>query len=1171
MFALLMVGHLQAQITISSQVASSADDAEEMGSNGSAPGTIDLSSSDLELVNDGGDGDQFVGIRFTNLNIPSNAVINNAYIQFTVDETDASTGDKYIWTEAIDNSNSFTLLPSEISTRVRSTDSITWTNIPVWNTVGAAGVGQQTPDLSLIVQEIVNRPGWVPGNAMTFIIHGTGERVAEAFDGDPNGAAELFVTFTSNTYIPGGFPVTQGGVWKYEDSGTDLGTAWRSPSYIDTSWAFGSAILGYGNGNEATVLDFGTDANNKYPTYYLRNSFISGNLSNYDSLEFSVLRDDGVIVYINGIESFRMNMPAGTVTYNTLATAAVAGADETTYFTERVPNTLLNNDTNVIAVELHQNAVNSSDLSFDLGIMGLLGPYPIDTFPLSSGSNWMLLDTGANLDAIPWTDTSYNSSTWLWGPAPLGYGDPIINTTVSFGPDANNKHITTYFRKEFFIPNAASLSDTLLLKLMRDDGAIVYINGTEVIRSNMPGPPTTYQTFSSTTVNGADETTFFNFLVDSPPIHNGINVISAEIHQRDGTSSDLTFDLGLEEFLLPPPGTCPNGIQDHIGCFTSLEANGQSSNLEIPSTHVFQMLIQQGDPYQNSPGTVPGNNDFTGYIPINGSSREGFLSVNHENTPGGISMLRLRFDSTSNLWSVDSSHAVNFNDPNIVTTTRNCSGGITPWGTIITCEETFNSGDLNNDGYQDVGWNVEVDPYTKTVVDYGNGQEKLWGMGRMAHENVVVADDSITVYYGEDGGTSCVYKFIADTPGNLSSGDLYVLAVDSGLDINGDPLTPDAHWIPVPNTTQSDRNNTNSIATGVGGTSFFGVEDAEIDPFTGEVVFTSKNNGRTYRFANTGTTTISNFRTFVGGESYGMFTPSGLQFEPWGIGNDNLAFDDLGNLWVMQDGDNDYIWVIRPDHTPQNPHIDLFGRSPFGSEPTGITFSPDYKFLFISIQHPSPSLNTFQVDVAQDTVIFNVSSTLVISREEFLGTTQPPIADFVADTTLISEGDTVRYTDLSTNVPTSRQWTFPGGTPGTSTGAAPVIVYNTAGIYDASLIAGNAIGADTLLRPGYIVVMPGMSVTSPIDQGPDLQVYPNPLTDNLLNLEFNLSTPSEEIRISLHDLNGRHLHTFLEGSGRSGLNQFQFDLSELQLPTQQVLLQVESDSWKTSKMIQILH
>src|SRR5690606_24727906 len=116
---------------------------------------------------------------------------------------------------------------------------------------------------------------------------------------------------------------------------------------------------------------------------------------------------------------------------------------------------------------------------------------------------------------------------------------------------------------------------------------------------------------------------------------------------------------------------------------------------------------------------------------------------NHENTPGGVSILDVRYIDSTRLWTVDSSQAVDFYNNDLATTTRNCSGGITPWGTIITSEETFNSGDANSDGYQDVGWQVEIDPVTRKVKEYGTvgKQEKLWALGRMSHENIAVAND----------------------------------------------------------------------------------------------------------------------------------------------------------------------------------------------------------------------------------------------------------------------------------------------------------------------------------------------------------------------------------------------------------------------------------------------
>src|SRR5690606_33314430 len=169
-------------------------------------------------------------------------------------------------------------------------------------------------------------------------------------------------------------------------------------------------------------------------------------------------------------------------------------------------------------------------------------------------------------------------------------------------------------------------------------------------------------------------------------------------------------------------------------------------------------------------------------------------------------------------------------------------------------------------------------------------------MGRMNHENVVVSADGTTAYYGEDGGTNCVYKFVADTPGDLTSGTVYVLSLDTALS-SDEPTSSTATWIEVANETEEDRNNLTANAAAAGGTAFSGVEDCEISPIDGKVYFTAKGLDRVYRFTDNGET-ISDFETFVGGMSYEIETANGVVTEQWGDGNDNLTFDDKGNLWV---------------------------------------------------------------------------------------------------------------------------------------------------------------------------------------------------------------------------------------------------------------------------------
>lgn len=180
--------YTNAQTTIVSQVSQGNDDAEERVSSGN----MSLSSSDLELIRDGGNN-QLVGIRFQNINIPQGTTILSASIQFTTDETDSGSTSVTISGHDTDNAGVFTSSNGNISNRTLTTASVGWNSIPAWNTVGQAGTNQQTPDLTNIVQEIVNRGGWVSGNAMAFVINGSGERTAESYNGSSSRAPVLTI------------------------------------------------------------------------------------------------------------------------------------------------------------------------------------------------------------------------------------------------------------------------------------------------------------------------------------------------------------------------------------------------------------------------------------------------------------------------------------------------------------------------------------------------------------------------------------------------------------------------------------------------------------------------------------------------------------------------------------------------------------------------------------------------------------------------------------------------------------------------------------------------------------------------------------------------------------------------------------------------------------------
>ncbi len=175
--------------------------------------------------------------------------------------------------------------------------------------------------------------------------------------------------------------VPTGATWKYLDNGSDQGTAWRATSFNDSTWPSGPAQLGYGDGDEATTVGFGADANNKFITTYFRRAFSVTNAGLFNGLTLRLMRDDGAVVYLNGVEVWRTNMPTGTVGSPTPATVAIAGADESTFVQTTISPSLLVTGTNVLAVELHQSGGTSSDISFDLQLIGSDGSASVTRGP----------------------------------------------------------------------------------------------------------------------------------------------------------------------------------------------------------------------------------------------------------------------------------------------------------------------------------------------------------------------------------------------------------------------------------------------------------------------------------------------------------------------------------------------------------------------------------------------------------------------------------------------------------------------------------------------------------------------------------------------------------------------------------------------------------------------
>jgi hypothetical protein len=188
----------------------------------------------------------------------------------------------------------------------------------------------------------------------------------------------------------------------------------------------------------------------------------------------------------------------------------------------------------------------------------------LTTTLIYGGEDWKYSDTGTDLGATGWTQLNYDDSLWSHGISRLGYGSTNVATPVSYGPDPANKYITTYFRHKFIVPPDTGITN-LDFRLTRADGAVVYLNGQEVYRSNLH--PTGPVAYSDLALARTVETNFTqagfllagtNLVVSRNPAYRfyasnvvvsallpGTNIVTVEVHQSSVTNSLMGFDLEL--------------------------------------------------------------------------------------------------------------------------------------------------------------------------------------------------------------------------------------------------------------------------------------------------------------------------------------------------------------------------------------------------------------------------------------------------------------------------------------------------------------------------------------------------------------------------------------------------------------------------------------------------
>lgn len=194
--------------------------------------------------------------------------------------------------------------------------------------------------------------------------------------------------------------------------------------------------------------------------------------------------------------------------------------------------------------ELTARAVYGGGLAVTSGVVSVR----VDSSLCATGAVWKYLDDGSD-QGEAWRGTNFNDSSWASGPAKLGYSNSPA-TAVSFGSNPSNKYVTTYFRRALVVQNPAIFTN-LTIGLLRDDGAIVYLNSNEVFRGNMPGGSVGYRTLASTSVSGAAETTFYSTAVSPTLLVSGTNVLAVEVHLAASNSPALGFDLFLNGAVRP--------------------------------------------------------------------------------------------------------------------------------------------------------------------------------------------------------------------------------------------------------------------------------------------------------------------------------------------------------------------------------------------------------------------------------------------------------------------------------------------------------------------------------------------------------------------------------------------------------------------------------------------
>lgn len=218
--------------------------------------------------------------------------------------------------------------------------------------------------------------------------------------------------------------VPSGAIWSYLDDGSNQGNAWTQPAFDSSGWATGRAQLGYGDGDESTVVSFGGNTNAKHITTYFRRTFQIANPGAVPVLRVRLLDDDGSMVHVNGVEALRNNLPVGPIGHTTLAVDAQSSSVESLWANYLIDPGLLVAGTNVLCVEIHQSGPTSSDISFDLELF--------DTLPDDLARGPYLQMAAHDRMTIRWSTSLSSTSRVRFGATVGALTNTVDDPTVTF-------------------------------------------------------------------------------------------------------------------------------------------------------------------------------------------------------------------------------------------------------------------------------------------------------------------------------------------------------------------------------------------------------------------------------------------------------------------------------------------------------------------------------------------------------------------------------------------------------------------------------------------------------------------------------------------------------------------------------------------------------------------